>query len=313
MSDVAVSLQGQNNKIIVQSLRKNPGVAGLSSIQMLNLTADDDTPWGWHILPGDFNQDLVQDLAVLVWDPTIPDSGKTGFAVLRGENVGGTGNGRFNYDSGIDFYPIAPMGISASPSLRAVLADANAGGDPDLLAGRWLTGPPDFGDIRMVAGGDGVGFAAATTVWPESTGDADFLDLAPADLNGDGLQDLVAIQSVSDQFSTLFLRQDSSSTTGFSSWGQCDSAEDSLNAVAVADLDQDCAPDVISVSSASTLTVNCGIRVDPALDCGAPREFPVLVNAKTELAVKDFDGDGRRDIAVGYRGGKVQVMYNVCP
>lgn len=209
----------------------------------------------------------------------------------------------FSFSSRTDF------SLSAAPRSLAV-GDLNLDGRPDLAVACYDAGLISIAQNTCTPRFIGAGSLSALVNFPTGANPS---SLAIADLDGDGLLELVVANESSDSLSVY---QHTGST------GRLDSAWFSQRvdfstgshpySVAVADIDGDGKLDLLVVnqagaslsllrnrSSPGPLTTN---SFDPHVD------FP-LGGFPTSLAVSDFDGDGQSDIAVAVAGKPVISLF----
>lgn len=233
---------------------------------------------------------------------------------------------------GLAFEPFATAPVGADPT-RLVTADFDGDGLPDLASAdrgdrqvtvlrstgtgleRWatpaLTGAPGWlttgdvdGDgrpdiITSDRGPDGVtvlrntgtGFVTWATV---------ALDAAPGpvtvgDLDRDGRLDVVVTSQAANRVTVL---RNTGDGREFAPWASVATALPPFG-VTVADFDGDGRPDLAATGSTlATRTVSVLRNTGDGRDF-APWAAPGVYNGPRDLLARDFDGDGRMDIAVG--------------
>jgi hypothetical protein len=201
----------------------------------------------------------------------------------------GNGNGTFKDQSF----------STASPPRSVALADINGDGKPDLIVAY------QFNSSISVLLGNGNGTFGAPT--PFTVGYSPYVVVA-ADLTGDGHNDdLVVANHGSGTVSVLL---GNGNGTFLSS--QTFAAGSYARTVTVADINGDGKPDLIvandtyagTVSTVSVLFGNGDGSFQPAQ--------PFAATYPTSLAVADFNGDGRPDVAFGSSTG-ASLLLNVSP
>jgi hypothetical protein len=279
-------------------------------------------PYG--VVAGDFDGDARSDVAAV-------NGSSSNLSVLLRQPGGG-----FAQEAG------SPFAVGSGPGY-GVVADFNADGRPDVATGNFVGGSvtvllrqpaggfaaeapaPAVPSASSVAAadfnGDGLTDLAATSLNGASvttflrqpaggfaleatnpTGAAP-RDLVAADFNGDGRPDL-AITNLNGASVTVLLRQ----AGGFASEGTPIPVGASPEGIEAADFDGNGLPD-LAVASLTTNTVTVLLRQPGsgfALDAGSPISVPA---GALGVAVGDFDGSGRPDLAVtSNTAGAVSVL-----
>ncbi|MBZ5535409.1 MAG: FG-GAP-like repeat-containing protein [Acidobacteriia bacterium] len=221
------------------------------------------------VLAGDFNGDGNLDLAV-----TLKDLNEISILL-------GNGNGTFG----------APVryGVGTLPS-NIIVGDFNGDGKMDLAAAVQSGGPVSV----LLGNGDGTFQAAqsygGTGLSPTS--------LATADLNGDGYLDLVIISSTGSALTTLLGRGDGTFQSGWSC-PFCGTVTEQV--VTVGEFNGDRILDLITMYPGSrTITPLLGKGDGSFLFPSGP--YPSTGNEPRSVAVGDFNGDARADLAVADAG-----------
>jgi hypothetical protein len=217
----------------------------------------------FDIVAGDFNRDGVTDLAL---------TGPAGVLVLLGR-----GDGTFVFTR--------EDPIPAHDSLGLTAADMNADGAVDLVVSNESWGIP--GSVFLLVN-DGTGsfhatraFATGTSVGNTATG-INPLELAVADVNGDGQLDVVTNNSDSDDLSLLY-----GDGVGGLSNAKVFGFRHGGGGLVLADVNGDGRPDVVTSGD---------ILLNAKGFFGRPISFGAAVGS--DLAFADVDGDGTQDLAV---------------
>jgi len=180
------------------------------------------------------------------------------------------------------------------------LADVNGDGKLDVVAGSWqyLGGSTPSGAISVLLGDGHGAFGPAVTT---TTGDLLPTGLAVADLNRDGKRDLVVNDDVdlvdygggANHAAIVTYAGDGAGT--FTQTNEYDLPELGNGALTLRDMDADGIRDAVVV-------LNSGFDVLPGDGAGGfepPVAFPhAHWTGAATLAVADYNGDGRPDVAV---------------
>jgi Ca2+-binding RTX toxin-like protein len=206
-------------------------------------------------------------------------------------------------------YPVGPAGVTMQPSSVAV-ADLTGNGINDII-----TADLKIGEVSVLMGnGDGT-FQAPITFKcgndPES--------VAVADLNGDGIPDIITADSIDRSVDVLLGKGMRNGVLKFKPAEALylgDRPRYSPLAVAVGDFNGDGIED-IAVAEGGVSYVS-GYTVAVLLGNGnGTFQAPVVLNVgyqPTAIAVGDFTGDGRPDIAVSDSGAsEISVLINETP
>jgi hypothetical protein len=235
----------------------------------------------YYVVSADFNLDGRLDLAV-----TNPAAGAKGYvAVLQG-NGDGTFKKPVKYSGGG-----APTGLA--------VGDFNGDGKPDLVAADNCL--CRSGAVSVLLGkGDGT-FNLAVS-YPVSTRTG---FVAVGDLNGDGKQDLVAVQPTSDAVSVLLGNGDGTFQHA-TSFG----VDKGPTAVAISDLSGDGIPDLAATNETSgdvSVLVGNGDGTFQATQNFAISGYDLPLG----ITVGDFNGDNKNDLAVADGGANAaSVLLN---
>jgi hypothetical protein len=224
---------------------------------------------------GDFANRGHKDLAVA-------NSGSADVSVLRGRGDG-------------TFIPLGAV-IIGSAALAVLVGDFNGDGKDDIAALK------DFSVAMLLGNGNGTFQAPISS----STGVSGGSSFAMADLNGDGIQDLVVTGSFSSNNISVLLGIGNGS---FQSPRMLATGA-SASSVAIGDLNGDGVPDLaVANSSSSNVSVFLGNgngTFQPGVD------FFVLASGPSSVVIQDFNGDGRFDIAVANgQSNNFSVLLNI--
>jgi hypothetical protein len=232
----------------------------------------------------DFNGDGKLDLA-------IADSESNAVTVLLGNGAGG-----FTAASG------SPFPVGALPSTVAV-GDFNGDGKPDLATANQLDNT-----VTVLLGNGAGGFTAASGS-PFPVGSSPFF-VAVGDFNGDGKPDL-AITNHADNNVTVLL---GNGTGGFApAPGSPFPVGSEPLSVAVGDFNGDGKPDLATANySDGSVTVLLGNGAGGFT--AAPYSPLPAGNGPQSVAVGDFNGDGKPDLAISnVESDNVTVLLNITP
>ncbi len=262
----------------------------------LGTTISDPGVYPTHLVAADFNTDGALDLAVInVCGPgtgtCFPQAGlgTPGSVTL----LLGNGDGTFTVSANSPVTGIFPSAI--------VAADLNADGAIDLVVANQISNTLTL----LMGNGDGT-FTGAADV-PTRNGPT---AMAVADFNNDGKLDLAVTNSV-DQSVSVFLNQN----CGASGSG-CTFATNSLLtgtnpiAVSAADMNADGYVDlvVLNVNNTVTVILNNEAAFAPSIPV---YPFTFSTNAgqsAPDLAIADFNGDGRLDMATLNQSGSYSLL-----
>jgi predicted outer membrane repeat protein len=239
----------------------------------INFTEATGSPVGagtrpYSVAVGDFNGDGKPDLAVA-------NSGSDNVTILLGD-----GNGGFTEPAG------SPVGTGSTP-LSVAVGDFNGDGKPDLAVAN-----SGSGNVTILLGDGSGGFSqpagspVGTGTYPISVGMGDF--------NGDGKLDLAVANEFSDNVTILL---------GDGSGGFTEAAGSPVSAgslpgyVTVGDFNGDGKPDLAVANQGSgNVTILLGDGSGAFTEAaGSPLSAGLTPRS---VAVGDFNGDGKPDLAV---------------
>jgi hypothetical protein len=228
----------------------------------------DGTPTS--VVAADVNGDRRPDFVV----PVADSHGRiTGIEVLRGDGAGGFAEA-----------PGSPVPIVAGADVSVAVADLDGDGKPDLAVAN-----TQQNDILVLHGDGTGGFGPPTTVRSARRPQ----DIAVGDFDGNGKPDLAALVTngvaiLLGDGSGNFHAPAGSPLPGYG------------NDLAVADLNGDGTFDLVTSSGVTSSGFAASVSVEVATGGGAFRRAafsPFAADDAVLVAVADFNGDGRPDIA----------------
>jgi hypothetical protein len=203
-------------------------------------------------------------------------------------------------------------------AVSEVSADFNGDGRPDLAV---LTSTPLGSrlalNLNTTAAGAGTSSFAAGQIFAvgsqfNSTGGT----VAVGDFNGDGRPDLVVTNGSDNTVSVLVNTTPPGASFASFAAEQTFAVGTGPDTVAVGDFNSNGRPDLaITYSSSKTVSVmlNTTPAGSPIVSFAAAQTFAVG-NSPFSLAVADFNGDGRADLAVAnYNDNTVSILLNTTP
>lgn len=240
-----------------------------------------------YVLAGEVNGDGKTDLL---------------FTNFAGDLVVGLSGANGALDVGSE-YPTGPWpdAQASAPATPAAIASGDLDGDGKLDLVATGTAPGDSGMKLLLNRGAGTFGAPVALNVASATSTA---TLAIADLNRDGLADLVSGDSVP----CVYLNTGAGKLDAGLCYGQGSDPSSRL-AIAVGDVNNDGSPDLVLVRRASTRT----LLNDGAGRFAASMPFSVGADA-TSAVLADVDGDGRLDLVFAEAGsagntGGIYVEY----
>src|SRR3989440_204189 len=229
----------------------------------------------------DFNGDGQLDLAVT-------DSGSTNVSVLLGNSDG-------------TFWTAASYGVGSNPSF-VVVSDFNRDGKPDVaVANR------NSASVSVLLGnGDGTFLPAVSYGSPNPT------SLAVGDFNADGNPDLAVANWQNGTVSVLLGNGDGTFQPGVAYRSGVESFTSLSYVVAAGDFNGDGVLD-LALGTWGTLRHAIGATISVLLGNGDGTFQPAIVNhtyglEPVSIAVNDFTGDGKLDMAVANDGNGFLVL-----
>ena len=295
---LCVDLQNDANRCGTCEHACSPGIACQAGICQQTLCAGSSIPVSSHVtsasvggddnsvvpieLLADVNGDGRLDLVDVDYGPV----GAVGvdrqtFRVSLGQAAGGFA---------------APETYRSTFDIRAVSAtDANNDGVDDLLvfSSANLTVPPSHMEVWLGHPDGHLTLSSATDV------NAIAFPIAVGDLSGDGWPDLVTSANYSQDKVNVFL-SDSTGALHLSNTYATGLAFE----LTIKDWDSDGRPDIVVQGSTLTILYNRGDGTfEPPVDCG------VLIPGVVAMA--DFNGDGRMDLAMGNEGASIGVSLGL--
>src|SRR3984957_18644486 len=196
------------------------------------------------------------------------------------------------------FQPELSYGSGGIHTLSVAVADVNRDGKPDLLVTNRNCLKGCSGGIVSVLLNNGDGTFRPPVIY--SSGQRDAWSIAVADVNGDGMPDLV-VSDGDESFVSVLLGNGDGTFQPALSYA---SGEGGTFSVVVADVNGDGTPDVLVTKysggnngngSVGVLLGNGDGTFQPVVHYGSGGFSPIAPNA---LAVRDVNGDGKLDLVV---------------
>jgi hypothetical protein len=222
----------------------------------------------------DFNSDAKSDLVVAT---SGGNQGESGYFLLIGNGAAGFS---------------APSQVFENTGVAASASDVNGDTKTDLILGH-------FGGVALLIGNGAGGFSAPTFLTLEGGGGGDAL--AVGDLDNDNKQDLAVASS---SFGVTFFKGDG--LGGFVR-GKTYVAKSRPVGVALNDFNGDGLRDIATVGRAEVVTSLSIILNMGTGDFAAARAVSTVAattfgfSTATDLAIADFNGDSRPDMAVSHQ------------
>jgi hypothetical protein len=196
-------------------------------------------------------------------------------------------------------------GTGSNPRSAAVV-DLNGDGKPDVFVTNQVGAQPSIFRNRSTPGSLLFAYSSNVTLGSGPFG------VAAGDLNGDGKPDLAVTNSNSGQAGTLTVLRNVSVGDTIAFVTRTDSVGWGPVGVAIADMDMDGKPDVL-VAAGNSGTISLYRNITTSVN---DIQFAAKVdisnfNHGDAIAVADFDGDGKPDIAsANFSGGNISIYQN---
>ena len=201
-----------------------------------------------------------------------------------------------------------PVGVS--PQSLALVALRGSGKPLDIVTA-------NFGDgtVSVLLGnGDGTFQPKQTYKAVPATPGATVLGVVVADINGDGIPDLVVTNGVSNTFG-VFLGNGDGTFQGLVTFA----SDNALVGIAVGDVTADGVPDVVTIGGSITIFANSTPQCPkppsaPTAACESPANIAFAATAAysvpgEQVAIADVNGDGTPDLLIAdYARGNLDVM-----
>jgi hypothetical protein len=268
--------------------------SSLSFLSPATYSSGGDTPQSVAI--GDLNGDGKPDLVVGNYYPS--GSGASGpVGVLLGNGDG-------------TFQPVVTYPSGGEPNYNVVIADVNHDGKPDIIVSACAAAGNSCGSADgivsvLLGNGDGT-FQPAVTY---STGAPRNNGLAVADVNGDGILDIIATNYYGETngdgtISVLLGNGDGT----FQNAVNYDAGTSETNGVAIADVNGDGKPDVVAVSYTGLVSVLLG---NGNGTFQAAVTYPAGGSGSSGVVIADINADGKPDLIVANLSGTVGILLGV--
>jgi hypothetical protein len=201
------------------------------------------------------------------------------------------GNGDCTFQ-GAPFYNFGAPTIVARGHTRMAVADFNSDGKPDVLMN------DEYGQLYLATNQGNFQFQTSS---PVSSG---FGYPVAADINGDGKQDLIGTDNVFAVNSDNVLVRLGNGNGTFQPAATY-SVGPSPGAIAIGDLNGDQKPDIAVITTASNGAGQVAVLLSTGSGGFAPALSYAVGNNPSGIAIGDFNGDGKLDIAVSDTGATV--------
>jgi hypothetical protein len=217
-------------------------------------------------------------------------------------------NNTVSVASGLSFGPAQNFPFGQVPVSLAV-GDFNGTGRPDLVVANGVNGTVTVAMNTTVPGSSTVTFAAPQVL---NVG-GDIGQVVVGDFNGDGKPDIAFTDRLNGRIEVLLNTTPTGSTAPTFAAPQTYSVGLSPYDLAVADFNGDGRPDLVFTDfnhNSVTVALNTTPLGSSVVSFSAAATFPVD-SGPTHVAVGDFNGDGRPDIAiVSNSSARVDVLLN---
>jgi hypothetical protein len=288
IQDLATSNYGGNNV----SILRGQGAGGVGNGTFAAAANYPAGPGAWHLATGDFDEDGITDLAV-------SNNSAPGVTILRGQGSGGVGDGTFVFQS---------SHILTNTATDIRVADVNEDGILDVLVAVQYSGKIA---VLKGLGAGGVGNGSFANVVQFTAGIEPF-SFDVADLDSDGILDLAVGNSNSG--GVQFLRGNGAGGVGDGTFAApVEVATGNIGSVRAADINQDGILDLVSTRSIASGTHPLLVSIGNGNGTFAAPELHPVGQIPVGLAVGNFDGSPKLDVAVcTYTGNTVAVLLGVC-
>ncbi|WP_165371571.1 FG-GAP-like repeat-containing protein [Pseudolysobacter antarcticus] len=226
-------------------------------------------------------------------------------------------SGDLSYQTILNYHTIdgtahAGTDFTAGSGVLALPASAANGALPITLSANIGNGS-DLSFQLQVDGATGIGLAVTAAAQTAFTTGNNPASVIVADINGDGLADLIVANSGSNSVSVLLNTTAPGATTPTFSAQHAFATGSSPDAVAVADINGDGKPDLIVANNASNnLSVLLNTTANGAtIPTFSAQQTFSAGTGPSSVTVADINGDGKPDLIVAnYGDGTVSVLRN---
>ena len=293
--DFVVTNTGDSSISIFRNTGRGDSLSTNSFASALNLTTGKG-PWGVAIadLDGDGKLDIV-----------VSNGNDGSISVFRNTSSSGSITAG-SFAARVDFL----TGSGGGGGYGIAIADFDGDGKPDVAVTN--RNSSTISVFRNTSSSGSVTFAAHVDF---STGGAGVLPygIAAADVDGDGKVDLVVANSGTDSLA-IFRNTSTSGSIDISSFGaRVDiAASGTPIAVVIADINGDGKPEIVSANTSdSTLSVFQNNSTSGSISSGSfAAGVDFKLNSEPEsIALGDFNGDGRSDIAAANRNSNTVSIF----